>query len=933
MLRRETPRAKHLTEKAKQAMDEAVANERVIDHTFASIDEGLATLATLLGEVLCEVGDDSLAPRVPWRPNPAPVGPGDIASEREIQLLSIAFQLLNLVEENAAVQARRERESLLGTSHDPGLWAQNLRQLKELGFSGEQILTHLRRAHVEVVLTAHPTEAKRPAVLRQHRVLYGLIGDLANPQFTEREQGQIRSRIKVVLERLWRTGELYLEKPDVTSELENILDYFREVFPQVLPQLDERLRLYWRRTGYDPELLRDPAVLPRISFGDWIGGDRDGHPLVNAEVTRHTLDALRGTALGILQQNIQQMASSLTLFDAFQEVPRPLLEALEARLAMLGERGEHIRTRFPREPWRQFALTIGARLPDNGAGEAAYRSVAALCADLVLMRESLEAVGASRLVRADVEPVERVARAFGFHCASLDIRQNSAFHDRAMGQFLEAAGLEETAYPEWDEEKRRAFLMAELQAPRPFLPRGARLGTEAQAVVDCLEVVEDNMTRYGPECIGAYVVSMTRDLSDLLLVYVFAQEAGLLEWTDAGPVCRIRVVPLFETIDDLERCTRIVQEFLQHPITRRSLAARNPERPMLQVMLGYSDSNKDGGIIMSQWALYRAQRELARVAREEGVEITFFHGKGGTVSRGAGPTHRFLASLPLGSLTGSFRLTEQGEVIAQKYGNPATALYNLELLLAGVAATTVRQTIEPVLDDRMFAIVDRLSKASCAAYRELLLAEGFMEYWSQATPIDALERTTFGSRPARRTGQRTLEDLRAIPWVFSWNQARHYLPGWYGTGTALARLAEDEPEAIASLTAHIREWPFLRYVLYNIENSLASADLNLMRDYAALVEDAAVREAFYARIADEYRLTEKMLNQVLGGARETRRPRMMKTLRTREVPLLRLHQSQIALLRQWRAHTAAGDEAAAEAVLPTILLSINAIASGLRTTG
>jgi len=376
-----------------------------------------------------------------------------------------------------------------------------------------------------------------------------------------------------------------------------------------------------------------------------------------------------------------------------------------------------------------------------------------------------------------------------------------------------------------------------------------------------------------------------------------------------------------------------VQEFLQHPITRRSLAARNPERPMLQVMLGYSDSNKDGGIIMSQWALYRAQRELTRVAREEGVEIVFFHGKGGTVSRGAGPTHRFLASLPLGSLTGALRLTEQGEVIAQKYGNPSTALYNLELLLAGVAATTVRQTIDPAPDERMLATAERLAKGSRDAYRDLLLSEGFIEYWSQATPIDALERTTFGSRPARRTGQRTLEDLRAIPWVFSWNQARHYLPGWFGTGTALEQLEQEDPETFAILGERIHEWSFLRYVLYNIENSLASADLDLMRDYAGLVQDPAIRDAYYERIAAEYKRTEGMLERLFGGAREVRRPRMMKTLKIREAPLYRLHKTQIALLREWRGLHAAGDNDAASAMLPTILLSINAIASGLRTTG
>ena len=914
-------------------MNEASTNQQIVQHTFATIDESLNTLASLLANVLTEVGEDSLAARVPWLSDSEQKDDGAPASEREIQLLSIAFQLLNLVEENAAVQARRERESLLGTSHDPGLWAQNLRQLKELGFTGEQVLAHLQRAQVEVVLTAHPTEAKRPAVLRQHRVLYGLVGEMANALLTERERGQVHTRIKIVLERLWRTGELFESKPDVTSELDNILDYFREVFPVVLPQLDERLRLYWKRTGFDPELLKNPRVLPRITFGNWIGGDRDGHPLVTAEVTRHTLNLLRQTALDDLRSAVNQMALSLTLFEAFQAAPQRLVEAVDAGVALLGESGENLRKRFPRQPWRQFAAIIEARLPGNGGGKATYGAIDELHADLAMLRESLEEVGAVRLARADVEPVERIAHAFGFHCASLDIRQNSDFHDRAMGQLLTAAGIPDADYPEWDEDRRRAFLEQELASPRPFVPRGARLGNEASALIECMEVVAEHIERDGQDCIGSYIVSMTRDLSDLLIVYLFAREVGLMDWSDDGPLCRIRVVPLFETIDDLERCTRIVEEFLQHPITRNSLTARDPERPMLQVMLGYSDSNKDGGIIMSQWALFRAQRELTRVAREEGIEITFFHGKGGTVSRGAGPTHRFMGSLPLGSLTGALRLTEQGEVIAQKYGNPSTALYNLELLLAGVTATTVRQTIEPAPDDQMLTTAEYLAKGSRDAYRDLLLSEGFIAYWSQATPIDALERTTFGSRPARRTGKRSMEDLRAIPWVFSWNQARHYLPGWYGTGSALEALEKENPDGFKVLAERIHRWPFLRYVLYNIENSLASADLDLMRDYAALVTDTDIRDRYYERIAAEYRRTEGMLERLFGGSREERRPRMMKTLKMREAPLYRLHQTQIAILREWRGHLAAGDEQAAEDMLPTILLSINAIASGLRTTG
>jgi len=379
----------------------------------------------------------------------------------------------------------------------------------------------------------------------------------------------------------------------------------------------------------------------------------------------------------------------------------------------------------------------------------------------------------------------------------------------------------------------------------------------------------------------------------------------------------------------------MLRSFLEQPVTRTSLTlhadrAGRPGQLLQQVMVGYSDSNKDGGIVASQWALQKAQTRLGFVGKDCGVEIRFFHGRGGTVSRGAGPTHRFLEALPHGSLTGHLRLTEQGETIAQKYANPATATYNLELLLAGTTATTLRHAGPGETVPSLAPVMEKMAEASKRAYQALLETEGFMVFHRQATPIDALEHSRIGSRPSRRTGQASLADLRAIPWVFSWNQARFYLPGWYGTGSGLASLDEAEFSALA---AQVRDWPFLHYVLTNVESSLSSTDETLMRQYAGLVADPVLRDRILDLVFAERERTLKMLDRIRGASMDERRPRMLKTLELRADALQILHHQQIALLREWRERKTTGDDQKADEMLPDLLLSINAIASGLRTTG
>ncbi len=922
----------------------ATQPETALDFAFSKIDIDLRFIMACFREVLDELGEHALATHLPWLSDDdeAPAQVADLG-ERDVQALSIAFQLLNMVEENAAAQGRRRREGTEGLIREPGLWGQNLRQLLDAGFSGQQIADALSSIRVEPVLTAHPTEAKRSTVLEQHRQLYLLLVKRENLMWTPAEQLSIRDEVKLALERLWRTGEQRLSKPDISSERRGVLRYLREVFPEVLPRLDDRLMLAWREVGLDPKLLDGPGRLPKLSFGTWVGGDRDGHPFVTAQVTELTLQELRQNALLVHRTQLRRLGERLSLSSRLQPPPAEFTAALTGTAAQLGEAGQRALTRNPGEPWRQWVNLMLAQLPEGSATKApnTYASPQQLLADLAQLRRALVAIGAQRLVDGDLTPVERAVELFGFHLANLDIRQNSAVHEKALAQLISAAGIDAKDLPDWSEKDRLALIDSELRTPRPLAHPNVTLGEEATRVLDCLKVVAVHANAHGVQGLGALIVSMTRRLSDLLAVYVLAREAGLVrptgEGPDAGLASLLPVVPLFETIADLDGSAEMVRAFLAHPVTKRSLKLQQQLRgypmPVQQIMLGYSDSCKDGGILASNWGLHRAQYVLAKVAEEAGVELRFFHGRGGTVSRGAGPTHRFLEALPHGSLTGDLRVTEQGETIAQKYANLITATYNLELLLAGTTATALKHRQKRAGHEDLHPLVERLSQRSQESYESLLHDEQFIAYFSEATPIDAVEHAAIGSRPSRRSGKRTLNDLRAIPWVFSWNQSRHYLPGWYGLGTALEEMLKNDKAAFAKLAERANGWPFLRYVLTNVETNLTSASLELMREYAALVGDTKVREHIFGLIAEEHQRTMRMLDLAFGSPLAERRPRMHRTLKLRDAGLRALHLHQIALLRRWRGLRASGDQPGADELLPTLLLTINAIASGLRTTG
>lgn len=920
---------------------------------FAKIDRDIGYLIESFARVLEDAHAGDIAAILPWGSNGQTARPDRFSSAR-VQALSISFQLLNMVEENVAHQMRRASERRFGLLVEPGLWGFYLQLLLADGWSAQDIAAALPRVRVEPVFTAHPTESKRVTVLEQHRELYVQLVKRENTMWTPAEQREIDRQIRAVLERLWRTGETLLEKPTVAAERAAMIYYFDNVLPEAVRRADLHLREAWAEAGLDPALIADPENLPMIQFGTWIGGDRDGHPLVTPQVTRESLRVLRSHALDLQRKQLTALLSKLSLSSYIDPAPPCLRNHIAELLALVSE--EERRTvlqRNPNEPWRQLVALLLLRLPPleaelleaEPASERYYKYAYQLAADLRRLRDSLHAIGAGRIARVDVDPVLRSVEVFGFHLAILDVRQNSGLHDRAIGQILQLAGMAKADYESWDEPARVEFLQAQLDSAEALVPHSELVGSEAIAAVGALRELARQRSLYGDEGIGSIILSMTRSLSDLLGVYFLAREAGLFAMTDEGPVCTLPVTPLLETIDDLANGPQILRAFMEHPLSIRSRVYRMRRRHHLrkdrpgspaalcpqQVMIGYSDSNKDSGILAAQWAIYQAQRSLSQLVPD--CPVRFFHGRGGTVSRGAGPTHRFLEAMPAGTAPGDLRLTEQGEVIAQKYANTLTASYNIDLLVAGSLFYSLRNRPDTAACQTLEPIVEQLAGQSRMAYRRFLEKPGFMTFYRQATPIDALELSHIGSRPSRRTGAQSLNDLRAIPWVFSWSQSRFFLPGWFGVGSAMAWLRDTRPDDWHQLRDGLHAWPFLLYALTNVETALLSADQDVMHAYATLVADTNLRDEFSHLIVAEYQLTRDLIEQLLGRPAAERRPRLIKTIDNRNHALRSLHHYQIDLLADWRARRDKENEETAEPLLLDILATVNAIAAGLRTTG
>lgn len=888
----------------------------------------LSYLMTCFKEVLEDVGEKQIAALLPWvEDHSAPISTENISENKIIQALSISFQLLNMVEENAAVQFRRRLEDNSGASSIRGSWGETIAGWQAQGLDEAEMAEILSKIELRPVLTAHPTEAKRITVLDLHRELYLLLVKNENTAWSKSEKENIREDIKTLLERWWRTGEIYLEKPKLADERKNVMHYFTRVFPAALQLCDQKLLNTWTSMGLDAKHLSKVDHFPVINFGSWVGGDRDGHPFVTADFTRSTLLENRKAALQLLIEQATELSRKLSLSSLTNNIPSFLQEAIDKYEEAMGEEGKQARARNPREPWRQFANLIIIKLKHTleatRKDEAnIYLSPTALMEDLQVIRKSLEAIQADKVAHQVLLPMERQVQCFGFHLVKLDIRNNSTYHEKALSQILQTAGFTDYHYATWNEEKRLQFINNELASKRPFVAAGTACGPEADKLLGYFNVLKEHITQFGHDGISSLIVSMTRSLSDLLVVYLFMREVGILN-------VPLQVVPLLETIEDLEKGNEILDNFLSHPIYKQ-LSPKG--RKFQEIMLGYSDSNKDGGILSSRWNIYKAEQRLTEVAENHKVKLCFFHGIGGTISRGGGKYHRFLDSMPAGTMSGKMKLTVQGETIAQQFANLFNASYNLEMLISGIARQTALKASSEGPLEQHYEAMNSLTKYSQQQYRTLIDHPNFIPFYSQATPIDVLEQSKIGSRPSRRTGTRSLDDLRAIPWVFSWSQARFNLTGWFGFGKALQTLNEEQPEAFANLKAVADVWPLLRYTLIHVETNLLNTDTTVMQNFAQLVENSVVLEDLMELILNDYKAGLHFVSELFGSPATERRQSQLQNVERRGQALKALHELQIDYLKNWRSAKANQNEES-EQLLSKLLLLTNAISGGLKSTG
>lgn len=903
----------------------------------------LKFLLECFSEVLEENNEKDYIAYIPWINSQIPL-PGQAHELKVIHLYSVSFQLLNLCEVNWAVQSRRNKQQNSGAQSLNGSWANTFSDLKKAGISQEEIIGAIAQIEVEPVLTAHPTEAKRTVVLKYYRELYLQLVNLENSMYTTLERAQIRMNIKEILTRLWFIDDIYLEKPQVETELENVLHYLTKVFPDVFELHDKTLIQAWSEAGFSAHEIKSHRALPKISLGSWVGGDRDGHPLVTPEITRYTLQRMRTEALHLITHRLLTLADNLSIYTSNEQLSTEFQEAKSALTASIPGIAEDMRFRAAsHEPFKQYVYLLVEKLPlkqDPAGGSQlspnawSYTNSGQLIADMEVLFSELSSWGASELAINEVNKTLRFVRSFGFHLAHLDVRQNSEFYQKAILGLVE--DLDKSAYLANDGcSVDKTFLMNELNQYRPFTYVYSGKVKETANTLGYLGVLNDHIRKFGPRALGSLIVSMTRKVDDLFILYLLAREAGLYVKTENGPACQLLIVPLFETIEDLHQAPGIMDEYLAHPVTQNTLRLlmerKGYKRPIAEIMIGYSDSNKDGGILSSLWHLYEAQYELAKVGRKHGVDIRFFHGKGGSISRGAGPTHWFLKSLPPDSLCGKLRLTEQGETIERKYANKVNAEYNLELLISGTLRNTLLNTHK--YNPELFELIGFMAHESFVVYNALTRHPSFIRFFEQATPIDVIETSKIGSRPSRRTNQRTLSDLRAIPWVFSWSQSRTNITNWYGVGSTLKLLKEQHPEKYALLRQLLVSDPYVRYILTNVDSGLAATDPEVIRQYASLVEEEQIRNDILPLILNEFFLTKNLLAELLVRPVEERRVNHYYSTRLRAVALDLMHQVQVNTLRRWRNRRDSGspDSASPENII--LLKTINAVANALGSTG
>ena len=852
---------------------------------------------------------------------------------RALQAQGIWFQLLSIAEQAAAMQKRREIESTRGRDRLRGTFDYVLAEAARSGVTAEAIQLRLATLRIRPVITAHPTEAKRVTVLEKHRKIYLLLREFDSPRWTDRERTNLVDALRDQIELLWMTGELRLEKSTLAQEVAWGLHFFAEtlfdVVPEMLSSFERALRQYYPETHFE--------VTPLFQFGSWIGGDRDGNPFVTNLVTRNTLRDHALVAVHYYKRRLTELARMLSISERIHTFPDDFTNERNRQLEASNDQTE-IRARNPGEPYRQYLTCILRKLDESIASiegrrntRPHYTNADELIVELRILEKALLDSMCSSLAVNLVRPVRFAVETFRFGTARLDLRENTTRTTQALQALWRATAQDGGEPPEPRSKEWQSWLLAELARTRQGDRALAGMPSEAEDTLATFKLVGEMRRQLDREAFGSFILSMTRHVSDVLGAYVLAKEAGLFLDAAGVEICPVPIVPLFETVADLRAAPAIIRSLLEIPLVRRSARWQGGVQ---EVMIGYSDSNKDGGFLTSNWELAKAQSKLTRVGEESGVAIAFFHGRGGSVSRGGAPTGRAIAAQPAGSIRGRFRVTEQGEVVSFKYANRGTAAYQIELLASSVFEHALKSELEEALipkaefDDAIEAI----SGASHAVYHRLVSDPGLITYFQSASPLAEISLLNIGSRPASRFGGQSLADLRAIPWVFAWAQNRHVITGWYGVGSGLASFLEVRGERGRELLGRMfMQSRLFRLIVDEVEKTLALVDLYIAGQYADLVADKALRGAIFSTIESEYVLTRDAILRITGSDTIAERFREYRErLNSRLSIINQVNREQVELLRRFRT---AQNKQARQELKSALLLSINCIAAGLGATG
>jgi phosphoenolpyruvate carboxylase len=850
-----------------------------------------------------------------------------------IRAFSYFSHLANIAEDQHHVR-RRSHHAQHGHLQEGSL-AMSFERLARADVRSSDIAKMLGKAYISPVLTAHPTEVQRKSILDAERAIAELL-EQRDGLTTLNERADNDSLLRARVTQLWQTRMLRTAKLTVADEIENALSYYRSTFLRQIPRMYKEVE----------SALPGQVVGNFFRMGNWIGGDRDGNPFVTFDTLHMALARQSETVLRFYLTEVHELGAELSISATLSPVSQAMQRLAEASPDQNPHRQD--------EPYRRALIGVYARLAATlhaltgtealrhaVAPQNPYASAQEFLADLQVVEASLQTHHAQALIEPRLRPLMRSVQVFGFHLATVDLRQSSDKHEAVVAELLQVAHLEAN-YTQLDEAQKRQRLLQVLNDRRPLhIP----LATYSALTCDELSIFEEarrSQLRYGRDAIRHYIISHTEDVSDLLEVMVLLKEAGLLRGNleDASAVTDLIVVPLFETIEDLRHAAPIMQQFYALPGVTQMMKNSGGEQ---DIMLGYSDSNKDGGTFTSNWELYRAEIALvdlfADLQKKHGITPRLFHGRGGTVGRGGGPSYQAILAQPPGTVNGQIRLTEQGEVIASKYAHPEIGRRNLETLVAATLEATLLHPTKSAPKGFLDAAT-AISDASFAAYRKLVYeTPGFTDYFFSATPIREIAELNIGSRPASRKATRAIEDLRAIPWGFSWGQCRVALPGWCGFGSAieqfLGKEAKVRKERLLLLQRMHKQWPFFRTLLSNLDMVLAKSDLAIAARYVELVEDKKLGKRIFGLIEAEWQRTNEALTLITGEKKRlASNPSLARSIAHRFPYLDPLNHLQVELMRRYRQHAASGvDDAGSERVKRGIHISINGIAAGLRNTG